>query len=255
MTENVHVAAKIASGFLFIIMSLKRAHFGVANKSRLVHSFVATPANVHDSRVLPELLHGDETRVWGDSAYRGQTAVIREKAPCAAGFTQPHSSRAKNLSKQQRKSNRTKSRTDRAPRTARKARNHAKTGRSGPTNLNATTFIRESLGVRYAMNGGVRIAYEVIGSGPPLVLVHANPFDRRMWLYQVAQYAPAFRTIAIDLRGYGESDKPNGTFTLRDMADDVVAVCRREHVARATFMGASVARPSPYSSLSKTSTS
>ena len=90
------------------------------------------------------------------------------------------------------------------------------------------------------MNGGVRIAYEVIGSGPPLVLVHANPFDRRMWLYQVAQYAPAFRTIAIDLRGYGESDKPNGTFTLRDMADDVVAVCRREHVARATFMGASV---------------
>jgi 3-oxoadipate enol-lactonase len=94
--------------------------------------------------------------------------------------------------------------------------------------------------VRYAMNGGVRIAYEVTGSGPPLVLVHANPFDRRMWLYQVAQYAPAFCTIAIDLRGYGESDKPNKTFTLRDMAEDVVAVCRHEHVARATFMGASV---------------
>jgi len=40
-------------------------------------------------------------RVWGDSAFRGQTAVIRDKAPCAVGFTQPHSSRAKNLSKQQ----------------------------------------------------------------------------------------------------------------------------------------------------------
>ena len=87
-----------------------KAHIGVDSKSRLVHSFVATAANVHDSRVLPDLLHGDETRVWGDSAYRGQTAVIRDKAPCAADFTQPHSSRAKNLSVQQRKSNRTKSR-------------------------------------------------------------------------------------------------------------------------------------------------
>ena len=87
-----------------------KAHIGVDSKSRLVHSFVATPANVHDSRVLPDLLHGKETRVWGDSAYRGQTAAIRGKAPCAADFTQSHSSRAKNLSVQQRKSNRTKSR-------------------------------------------------------------------------------------------------------------------------------------------------
>jgi IS5 family transposase len=87
-----------------------QAHIGVDSKNRLVHSFVATPANVHDSRLLPNLLHGDETRVWGDSAYRGQTAVIRDKAPRAADFTQPHSSRAKNLSVQQRKTNRTKSR-------------------------------------------------------------------------------------------------------------------------------------------------
>ena len=41
--------------------------------------------------------------VCGDSAYRGQTAVIRDKAPCAVDFTQPHSSRASVFSKQQRK--------------------------------------------------------------------------------------------------------------------------------------------------------
>jgi IS5 family transposase len=87
-----------------------KAHIGIDSKSRLVHSFVATPANVHDSRVLPDLLHGGETRVWGDSAYRGQTSVIRTKAPCAADFTQPHSSRAKHLSADERKANRTKSR-------------------------------------------------------------------------------------------------------------------------------------------------
>ena len=87
-----------------------KAHIGVDSKTRLVHSFVATPANVHDSRVLPDLLHGAETRVWGDSAYRGQTNVIRTKAPCAADFTQPHSSHAKHLSADERKANRTKSR-------------------------------------------------------------------------------------------------------------------------------------------------
>ena len=35
-----------------------------------------TPANVADSTVLPDLLHGRETRVWGDQAYRGQRMVI-----------------------------------------------------------------------------------------------------------------------------------------------------------------------------------
>ena len=48
-----------------------KAHLGVDSRTKLVHAVVATPANVADSRVLPELLHGKETRVWGDQAYRG----------------------------------------------------------------------------------------------------------------------------------------------------------------------------------------
>src|SRR5262245_52187886 len=47
----------------------------------------ATPANAADSTVLPDLLHGKETRVWGDQAYRGQRAVIRQHAPKAQDFT------------------------------------------------------------------------------------------------------------------------------------------------------------------------
>jgi hypothetical protein len=46
-----------------------KAHIGVDSKSGLVHSVVSTSANVHDSQPLAELLHGNETRVWGDSAY------------------------------------------------------------------------------------------------------------------------------------------------------------------------------------------
>ena len=64
-----------------------KAHVGVDSKSKLIHAVVATPANVADSRVLPDLLHGDETRVWGDQAYRGQGRVLEECAPQAQDFT------------------------------------------------------------------------------------------------------------------------------------------------------------------------
>jgi len=64
-----------------------KAHLGVDSRTKLIHAVVATAANVADSRVLPQLLHGRETRVWGDQAYRGQRAVIRQQAPNARDFT------------------------------------------------------------------------------------------------------------------------------------------------------------------------
>jgi IS5 family transposase len=65
-----------------------KAHVGVDSKTKVIHSVVATSANVADSTVLPDLLHGEETRVWGDQSYRGQRDVIREHAPDARDFTQ-----------------------------------------------------------------------------------------------------------------------------------------------------------------------
>jgi IS5 family transposase len=64
-----------------------KAHIGVDSRSKVIHAVVATAANVADATVLPDLLHGDETRVWGDQAYRGQREVIREAAPNALDFT------------------------------------------------------------------------------------------------------------------------------------------------------------------------
>jgi IS5 family transposase len=64
-----------------------KAHVGVDSKSKLIHTAVATAANVADVTVLPDLLHGEETRVWGDQAYRGQTEVIHQCAPLAQDCT------------------------------------------------------------------------------------------------------------------------------------------------------------------------
>jgi len=60
-----------------------KAHVGVDAGTKLIHSVAATAANVADSRVLAELLHGEETGVWGDQAYQGQVEVIRQRAPKA----------------------------------------------------------------------------------------------------------------------------------------------------------------------------
>jgi IS5 family transposase len=64
-----------------------KAHIGVDERTRLIHSVVATSANVSDSKMLPALLHGAERRVWGDQGYRGQSAVIAKRAPCAQDLT------------------------------------------------------------------------------------------------------------------------------------------------------------------------
>jgi transposase, IS5 family len=86
-----------------------KAHIGVDSQTKLIHSVAATAANVHDSQVLPELLHGQETRVWGDSAYSGQRDVIRQHAPKAKSFIQAKAYRHRPLSEAARTRNRTKS--------------------------------------------------------------------------------------------------------------------------------------------------
>jgi IS5 family transposase len=86
-----------------------KAHVGVDSKTKLIHSVVATPANVADAVVLPELLHGQETRVWGDQAYRGQTEVIHACAPNAKDFTQQRYRYQDQVDERARRKNRVKS--------------------------------------------------------------------------------------------------------------------------------------------------
>jgi len=64
-----------------------KAHIGVDSKTKLIHTILASAANVSDALALPHLLHGKETRVWGDQAYRGQKAAMRKAAPRARDFT------------------------------------------------------------------------------------------------------------------------------------------------------------------------
>jgi IS5 family transposase len=64
-----------------------KAHVGVDADSKMIHHVVVTPANTADSKVVDQLLHGQETRVYGDQAYVGQREKIRAVAPKAKDFT------------------------------------------------------------------------------------------------------------------------------------------------------------------------
>ncbi|MEX0804046.1 MAG: alpha/beta hydrolase [Candidatus Binatia bacterium] len=92
----------------------------------------------------------------------------------------------------------------------------------------------------YSTANGIKIYYETSGEGFPFVMVHANPFDHNLWMYQIAHFSTFFKVIAVDIRGYGRSDKPATPFSLKDMANDVLGVCRDEGVKEAILGGVSV---------------
>lgn len=86
-----------------------KAHIGVDSRTRTIHTIRASAANVHDSRLLAELLHGKERRVYGDSAYRGQRDVMRVHAKHARDFTNRRAYRNAPLTEADRETNRRKS--------------------------------------------------------------------------------------------------------------------------------------------------
>ena len=86
-----------------------KAHVGVDSKTKIIHSAAVTAANVADARVLPELLHGEETRVWGDQGYVGQTDAIHEAAPRARDCTHRRYRYKDRIDEVERAKNRTKS--------------------------------------------------------------------------------------------------------------------------------------------------
>ena len=92
-------------------------------------------------------------------------------------------------------------------------------------------------------SGDADIAYEMNGSGDPLLLIMGFAADRRMWMLQIPVFAPHFKVITFDNRGVGESTAPDGPFSMEQMAADALAVldevgAERAHVVSISMGGA-----------------
>ena len=89
---------------------------------------------------------------------------------------------------------------------------------------------------------GVRLFYQETGASdaPPLVLIMGWGGDHTAWALQAPAFAAAHRVIALDNRGAGQSEVPDGPYTIAGMADDVVGLMDALGIRRAHICGASM---------------
>jgi len=86
----------------------------------------------------------------------------------------------------------------------------------------------------------ITINYEQQGTGEPLLLIPYLAADNACYAFQVGEYAKHFTCISIDPRGAGESDKPAGSYSTRQFADDAAAFLAALKIERAHVMGLSL---------------
>jgi pimeloyl-ACP methyl ester carboxylesterase len=84
------------------------------------------------------------------------------------------------------------------------------------------------------------IFYEVLGSGPPVVLLHPFPANHDLWKPAVQALVSHYRVVLPDLRGHGDSGIGVGAATMEKHAADIARVLDHEEVRRAAFVGVSI---------------
>jgi pimeloyl-ACP methyl ester carboxylesterase len=88
---------------------------------------------------------------------------------------------------------------------------------------------------------GVKLFFQEAGSGtPPLLLVHGWTCDHTYLAPQLEYFRDAHRVVAVDLRGHGQSDKPQQDYTMAGFADDLVWLCGRLKIEKPVVIGHSM---------------
>jgi len=89
-------------------------------------------------------------------------------------------------------------------------------------------------------SGDADIFYEVLGSGPPVVLLHPFPANRDLWKPAAQALVSHYRVILPDLRGHGDSGIGEGPATMEKHGADIARILDHEEVRRAPFVGVSI---------------
>lgn len=91
---------------------------------------------------------------------------------------------------------------------------------------------------KYANNEGVKIHYVTKGEGPVLIMLHGFPDFWYTWRYQIADLSKDYKVVAVDLRGYNKSDKPEGVgnYSMSILMKDLIAVIDDLKLEKATII-------------------
>src|SRR5829696_696147 len=93
---------------------------------------------------------------------------------------------------------------------------------------------------RHVTTNGVRLHFVEVGDGTPVVMLHGFPEFWYSWRHQLPALADAgFRAIAVDLRGYNDSDAPPGVqnYRMRELVADIVDLIQHECGGAAHVVG------------------
>ncbi|MBX5467734.1 MAG: alpha/beta hydrolase [Firmicutes bacterium] len=97
------------------------------------------------------------------------------------------------------------------------------------------------MGIRFAVHEGVRIAYdEQGGNAPPLVFIHGYRMRGALWEPVCRRLSHCYRTLLVDLRGNGASERPPRGYGLEEFAGDVLAVLKDAGLSQAVMVGHSM---------------
>ena len=99
--------------------------------------------------------------------------------------------------------------------------------------------LERRLRTRYVTNEGVRLHYEIAGSGPLVLFAHGFPGWWWTWRHPMAALVDRYTVAALDMRGYNLSDKPTGVgqYTVAKLIGDLRAVIQHTGAERATVVG------------------
>lgn len=84
------------------------------------------------------------------------------------------------------------------------------------------------------------IVYEVLGSGPPIILLHPFPAHHGLWHPAAKALESRYQLILPDLRGHGDSGVGEGPATMAKHTADLVRILDEERIGRAMFVGVSI---------------
>ena len=88
---------------------------------------------------------------------------------------------------------------------------------------------------------GIGVYYETHGTtGPWLTLSHSLACSTAMWAPQIAEFSRNYRVLSFDTRGHGQTDAPDGNYTLEQLADDLAGLLRHLGIAQTHFCGLSM---------------
>ncbi|HZP46571.1 MAG TPA: alpha/beta fold hydrolase [Candidatus Binataceae bacterium] len=94
--------------------------------------------------------------------------------------------------------------------------------------------------MEYATIRGIRLAYQLRGTGTPLVMIHGAQGDQTMFNDLAASFAHDYAVLTFDQRGSGLSEKPSGEYSIAQLADDTAALMDHVGFDKAHVVGVSM---------------